>query len=1253
MQDHRFRFMRQLREDREEKVASDTPVAIRATLPRNPERAIGGPVRGEVMRATRNRFPRVGGRASLGPASSLTRAAQVVAAGLTIAGASMGLGAVAAQAAGTPTISAAPNVVVGEAAGSVTLPITLSAPSSSPVTVNYATANGSGTSGTGCSYANVYTGKTGTLTFAAGQTTPDDVTINLLNCSISTSGFFTFYLNLTNPSGATIVNPTTQIDVTGNAPASGANTSGLFVKSAVVDASVGTVQVPVLLGGPSGSAQAQPVTVNYTTVDGSAVAGTDYTHESGTLTFPAGQTAQNISVPITDRTAGTRSFSVTLSSPTPNATIATGTGTVTIESNSGSAATFPTISAPPNVVVGELDGYVELPVTLATPGSSTVTVNYAMSNGSGTSGTGCSYNNIYQGQGPATLTFLPGETTQVVRVPLLSCSISTSGFFTFYLNLTNPSGATIVNPTTQIDVTGNAPASGANTSGLFVKSAVVDASVGTVQVPVLLGGPSGSAQAQPVTVNYTTVDGSAVAGTDYTHESGTLTFPAGQTAQNISVPITDRTAGTRSFSVTLSSPTPNATIATGTGTVTIESNSGSAATFPTISAPPNVVVGELDGYVELPVTLATPGSSTVTVNYAMSNGSGTSGTGCSYNNIYQGQGPATLTFLPGETTQVVRVPLLSCSISTSGFFTFYLSLTNPSGGTVVNPITQIDVTGNAPASGANTSGLFVKSAVVDASVGTVQVPVLLGGPGGSAQAQPVTVNYTTVNGTAKSGTDFKATSGTLTFPAGQTAQNISVPITDRTAGTRSFSVTLSSPTPNATIATGTGTVTIESNSGSAATFPIISAPPNVVVGESDGYVDLPVTLATPGSSTVTVNYATANGSGTGGTGCSYANVYQGEPQAGGSNNTLTFLPGETTQVVRVPLLNCAVSTSGFYTFYLNLTNASGGTVVNPTTQIDVTGNAPASGANTSGLVVKGAVVDASVGTVQVPVLLGGPTGSAQAQPVTVNYTTVSGTAKSGTDFKATSGTLSFPAGETAQNINVPIIDRSAGTRSFSVTLSSPTPNATIATGTGTVTIESNSGSASADPGISAPANVAANASDGYVDLPVTLSTPGSSTVSVNYATANGTGTSGTGCSYANIYQGQGPATLTFVPGETTQVVRVPLLNCAQTQNLTFTLNLSGASHGTITDATTTVTVGDFPTITTFTPAAGPVGTKVKITGTNLEGALSVKFNGKAATIKKDSANKLKVVVPAGATTGPITVTTPAGSVTSTASFTVN
>ena len=159
---------------------------------------------------------------------------------------------------------------------------------------------------------------------------------------------------------------------------------------------------------------------------------------------------------------------MTLSSPT-NATIAYGTGIVTIGASGATAVSTPGISAPPDVVVGNADGYINLPVTLSAPGVNTVTVNYATADGSGSGGYTSSAlsNSVYQAEGTRTLTFTPGVTTQVVRVPLLNCDKSlTTGFFTFYLNLSgNSTGSTINRATTQIDVTGDASA--ASTPGLY------------------------------------------------------------------------------------------------------------------------------------------------------------------------------------------------------------------------------------------------------------------------------------------------------------------------------------------------------------------------------------------------------------------------------------------------------------------------------------------------------------------------------------------------------------------------------------------------------------------------------------------------------------------------------------------------------------------------------------------------------------------------------------------------------------------
>ena len=68
-----------------------------------------------------------------------------------------------------------------------------------------------------------------------------------------------------------------------------------------------------------------------------------------------------------------------------------------------------------------------------------------------------------------------------------------------------------------------------------------------------------------------------------------------------------------------------------------------------------------------------------------------------------------------------------------------------------------------------------------------------------------------------------------------------------------------------------------------------------------------------------------------------------------------------------------------------------------------------------------------------------------------------------------------------------------------------------------------------------------------------------------------------------------------------------------------------------------------PAITALSPTSGMVGASVTITGTNLSSATSVKFNGTAATsVSANTATSVTAVVPTGATTGNVTVTTSAG-----------
>ncbi|MBO2012244.1 IPT/TIG domain-containing protein [Hymenobacter negativus] len=82
-------------------------------------------------------------------------------------------------------------------------------------------------------------------------------------------------------------------------------------------------------------------------------------------------------------------------------------------------------------------------------------------------------------------------------------------------------------------------------------------------------------------------------------------------------------------------------------------------------------------------------------------------------------------------------------------------------------------------------------------------------------------------------------------------------------------------------------------------------------------------------------------------------------------------------------------------------------------------------------------------------------------------------------------------------------------------------------------------------------------------------------------------------------------------------------------------------------------VAPAPAIASFTPASGPVGTTVTVTGTNFANASAVTLNGVAVTgFTVVDAATITFVVPAGATSGTIAITTQGGTAVSTGTFTV-
>jgi Calx-beta domain-containing protein len=90
-----------------------------------------------------------------------------------------------------------------------------------------------------------------------------------------------------------------------------------------------------------------------------------------------------------------------------------------------------------------------------------------------------------------------------------------------------------------------------------------------------------------------------------------------------------------------------------------------------------------------------------------------------------------------------------------------------------------------------------------------------------ASASPITIDYATANGTAIAGSDYAATSGTLTFPPGVTSQPITVNVFGNTLveSDKTFFVNLTNAT-GATIVSAQATGTVLNDDSSAVALPI-------------------------------------------------------------------------------------------------------------------------------------------------------------------------------------------------------------------------------------------------------------------------------------------------------------------------------------------------------------------------------------------------------------------------------------------------
>jgi outer membrane biosynthesis protein TonB len=192
--------------------------------------------------------------------------------------------------------------------------VTLSASSADPVTVDYATVDGSAKAPAD------YVAASGSLTFAPGELS-QQVTVAVVGDTLD-EPHETYSVELTNAIGATIADGRGAGTILDNDPQ---------VSISIDDVTRAEAEGPATFSVSLSKASGKVVTVAYATADGSALAGSDYGARNGTLVFLAGETSKSVSVPLVDDeiAEGDETFAVTLSNAV-NASLADGQGVGTI-----------------------------------------------------------------------------------------------------------------------------------------------------------------------------------------------------------------------------------------------------------------------------------------------------------------------------------------------------------------------------------------------------------------------------------------------------------------------------------------------------------------------------------------------------------------------------------------------------------------------------------------------------------------------------------------------------------------------------------------------------------------------------------------------------------------------------------------------------------------------------------------------------------------------------------------------------------
>ena len=532
------------------------------------------------------------------------------------------------------------DVQASEADGTMHFTVRPSGAVTRPVTVSYATEDGTATRGED------YHGAVGTLTFGVGLTMAQQIHIRLVNDLIQEDNE-TLSLRLSDPRGASLPAPVA---------------TGTIVDDDRRAVTVAPATLPVREGGAASytvkldSQPTGPVTVTPTT------ASLELSLTPTVLRFTQADWDQ----PQTVTVAAAQDSDTLADAPAQISHTVEGGGydragaslTVTIVEDDVSTLAVATSQA------SERAGRMQFVVTLSIASRHIVTVPYATSGDSAVEG-----QDYIHASG--TLHFPASSTAaQTIEVAVVDDALDEPDEH-FTVTLSNAAHAVLAGGGTTAAVTGiieddDAPP---RLTVADADTTTEGAPEGTLRFVVRLDQASG----REVTVHYATADGTAHAGSDYRAAQGTLTFEAGTTTQTISIAVLDdsQSEHTETFMVRLSVAV-HATLASSgrAATGTIEDDD-----LPQFSiAGATLTEGSGNGTLDFTVTLNPAARQNVTVDYASADGTAVSGSDYT-------AAAGTLTFHAGDTTQTISVPVLTDDMEEAPE-KLTATLSNPRGATI-------------------------------------------------------------------------------------------------------------------------------------------------------------------------------------------------------------------------------------------------------------------------------------------------------------------------------------------------------------------------------------------------------------------------------------------------------------------------------------------------------------------------------------------------------------------------------------------